>query len=524
VTIAETQTQTEAQSQAERRRVVSTLRGLESRLVLASFVFAILIASVFGALILAVSGLRDATKAEVQAQDRTVKTLSLEKLVLDVEAGMRGYALTRNRSFLIAWRDSKRTLDERLKTFEEQFSNGLQRRRARAVTDQIRAYVNDYSTPIVNLVQSDPASAASARSPDAALEDRRRIRQVRQQFTSLLDAERQAAAKQTASADDRSRQAIVGGIVGLTVSALLIVLFGAFLARSIARPLRAAAAAASQVAGGDLTTRLEETGPGEVGDLARSFNDMTERLAERNAQLAEQNARLRESERLKAELISIVSHELRTPLASVLGFTSLLLQRDFDDAERRRYLGIIDAQSRRLAELLNDFLDAQRVEEGRLEMSFEPLDLASLLREQAQLFAGQSEAHEIRLDLDNEPFLIVGDRDRLGQVLANLLSNAIKYSPDGGVVELVGERENGVVRVQVRDEGRGIPRAEQPRIFTKFFRGDAGASGIGGTGLGLALAREIVEAHGGHIGFKSEAGSGSTFWFEVPTDRGPETN
>jgi signal transduction histidine kinase len=302
------------------------------------------------------------------------------------------------------------------------------------------------------------------------------------------------------------------------------VLFGAFLARSIARPLRAAAAGASDVASGDLTTRLQETGPGEVGDLARSFNDMTERLEERNAQLAQQNARLRESERLKAELISIVSHELRTPLASVLGFTSLLLQRDFEDAERRRYLGIIDAQSRRLAELLNDFLDAQRVEEGRLEMSFEPLDLASLLREQAQLFAGQSDAHEIRLDLDNEPFLIVGDRDRLGQVLANLLSNAIKYSPDGGIVELSGERENGLVRVQVRDEGRGIPRAEQPRIFTKFFRGDAGASGIGGTGLGLALAREIVEAHGGHIGFKSELGTGSTFWFEVPTDRGPETN
>ena len=511
----------ESQTQHERRRIVSALRGLEARLVMASIVFALLIASVFGALVLAVSGLRDATKAEADAKDRTVNTLSLEKQVLDVEAAMRGYALTQNRSFLRAWRNSKNQLESRLRGFEGQFTNRLQRQRARGVVSRIRAYVNDYSTLIVNLATTDPESA---RSPDAALEDRRRIRQVRNQFTRLLDAEEQAATEQTASADDRSRRAIVGGIVGLAVSAILVVLFGAFLARSIARPLRAAAAGASRVAGGDLTTRLEESGPGEVGDLTRSFNDMTERLEERNAQLAEQNARLRESERLKAELISIVSHELRTPLASVLGFTSLLLQRDFEDAERRRYLGIVDAQSRRLAELLNDFLDAQRVEEGRLEMSFEPLDLAALLREQAQLFAGQSKAHEIRLDLDNEPFLIVGDRDRLGQVLANLLSNAIKYSPDGGVVELTGERENGVVRVQVRDEGRGIPRAEQPRIFTKFFRGDAVASGIGGTGLGLALAREIVEAHGGHIGFKSEAGSGSTFWFEVPMDRGPETS
>jgi signal transduction histidine kinase len=517
VTIAESQ----AETQTERRRLVSSLRGLEARLVLASIVFAVLIASVFGALILAVTALRDATQAEADAKDRTVKTLTLENRVLDVETATRGYVVSHDQSFFVAWKKAKAELEKQLGPFDKQFDTPLQRRRAAEVVTSIRAYLTDYSTNIVNIARTDPDAA---RSQDAAAENRRYIRDVRNRFDTLRDAEEFAATEQTRHANQRSRQAIVGGLVGLTVSALLIVLFGAFLARSIARPLRAAAAGASRVAGGDMTTRLEETGPAEVGDLARSFNDMTERLAERNAQLAEQNARLRESERLKAELISIVSHELRTPLASVLGFTSLLLQRDFDDTERRRYLGIIDAQSRRLAELLNDFLDAQRVEEGRLEMSFEPLDLASLLREQAQLFAGQSEVHEIRLDLDNEPFLIVGDRDRLGQVLANLLSNAIKYSPDGGVVELVGERENGIVRVQVRDEGRGIPRAEQPRIFTKFFRGDAGASGIGGTGLGLAMAREIVEAHGGHIGFKSEAGSGSTFWFEVPTDTGPGTS
>jgi signal transduction histidine kinase len=516
VTIAQSETQ------RERRRIVSYLRGLESRLVLASIVFAVLIASVFAGLILAVSGLRDATQAEAVAKDRTATTLQVEKRVLDVQTSARSFALTRNRRIHGSWLEARDDLMEQLPSFQSQFDHTPQKAQARKVVELIRSYVTEYSNQIVSLALSSTPQAAN--TVDVATEDKRRIDEIRTAFNDLLDAESASAAAKTASADDHSHQAIVGGIVGLAVSAVLIVLFGAFLARSIARPLRAAAAGASRVAGGDMTTQLEETGPAEVGDLARSFNDMTERLAERNAQLAEQNARLRESERLKAELISIVSHELRTPLASVLGFTSLLLQRDFDDAERRRYLGIIDAQSRRLAELLNDFLDAQRVEEGRLEMSFEPLDLASLLREQAQLFAGQSDAHQIRLDLDNEPFLIVGDRDRLGQVLANLLSNAIKYSPDGGVVELVGERENGVVRVQVRDEGRGIPRAEQPRIFTKFFRGDAGASGIGGTGLGLALAREIVEAHGGHIGFKSEAGAGSTFWFEVPTDRGPEAN
>jgi signal transduction histidine kinase len=101
-------------------------------------------------------------------------------------------------------------------------------------------------------------------------------------------------------------------------------------------------------------------------------------------------------------------------------------------------------------------------------------------------------------------------------VVGNLLSNAIKYSPEGGVVGLAAERHGQGVRVTVRDEGLGIPSDQQDRIFTKFFRGDAGATGITGTGLGLAVSREIVEAHGGSIGFDSDAGSGSTFWLELP--------
>ena len=360
------------------------IRGLEARLVLVSVLFAMLVAAVFAALVFAVSGLRGATRSEAHAKDRTARTLQLEGLVFQVQSTARGYVLSREPAFYRNWMDARQSLLKNLRPFPKLFT-GAQHRAAVGLTGAIRSYVQDYSIPVVGLAQTDPGAA---RSSDSNLENRRRINDIRARFERLLDAEDQTAEKHTASANKRSRRAIFVGVGGLGVSALLIVLFGVFLARRIARPLRAAAVGASRVAGGDLATRLEESGPGEVGELTRAFNEMTSKLEESHEQLEEQNARLRESERLKAELISIVSHELRTPLASVLGFTNLLLERDVDAADRQRYLGIIDNQSRRLATLVSDFLDAQRVDEGRLEMTFAPLDLAAIVREQAQLYGG----------------------------------------------------------------------------------------------------------------------------------------
>ncbi len=266
--------------------------------------------------------------------------------------------------------------------------------------------------------------------------------------------------------------------------------------------------------------RLEQGGPGEVGELTEGFNQMAERLESARAELEEQNAQLRESERLKSDLVNTVSHELRTPLSGVLGFTKLLLSRDFDSETRRHYLGIVDAQARRLSELIDDFLDVRRIEEGRFERAQELLDMAALLREEAQLYSAQSPKHRLALTLPEEPLPVIGSPDRLRQVIGNLLSNAIKYSPRGGIVELRAEATNGTVRVEVQDEGIGIPAPQQAQIFTKFFRGDAAASGIPGTGLGLAVSRDIVESHGGRIGFTSSEGEGATFFVELPSGNG----
>jgi signal transduction histidine kinase len=167
---------------------------------------------------------------------------------------------------------------------------------------------------------------------------------------------------------------------------------------------------------------------------------------------------------------------------------------------------------------VNDFLDLHKIEAGRFVLRSEPLDLREVVRQQVEMFSGQSAAHELELEVPDGPLLLLGERDRLAQVIANLLSNAIKYSPGGGRVHVRAAERTGSIEVAVRDTGIGIPRDQQDRIFTKFFRVDSSDSRrIGGTGLGLALCREIVEAHDGEIGFESSEDEGSTFWIRVPS-------
>ena len=253
-----------------------------------------------------------------------------------------------------------------------------------------------------------------------------------------------------------------------------------------------------------------------MGALLSAFNSMARALELGRRELLEQNDRLRESEQHKRDLISMVSHEIRTPLASVVGFTSLLLERDFPPDEQRRSFEIVDQQARRLAGLAGDFLDVQLLEGGGLSFDYAPFDLVDLASEQVRLFFSHADDHTIDLDVPDEPVIVNADRDRIAQVIGNLLSNAIKYSPAGGRVRLLLTANERNAQLSVVDEGMGIPVADRARIFEKFFRGPGAASAIGGTGLGLAVAREIVTSHGGRIEVESEPGQGSTFTVRLP--------
>lgn len=246
---------------------------------------------------------------------------------------------------------------------------------------------------------------------------------------------------------------------------------------------------------------------------------------------ADDVTREREVDRLKSEFVSVVSHELRTPLTSILGYTELLLAREFDPVERREFIETIYKEAEHLSNLVEDLLNVSRIDAGKIKLDRWVIALPRLVRELvAQLNAELDvERHRLLLDVPETLPPIYADRDRVRQILGNLLSNAIKYSPEGGEVVLQASvlrqppasapplPPEPALLISVRDQGIGIPPHELGRIFERFYRVDnSNTRRIGGTGLGLAITKALVELHGGRIWAESTPGEGSTFFFTLP--------
>ncbi|CAM3773460.1 ATP-binding protein [Alkalicoccus chagannorensis] len=223
-----------------------------------------------------------------------------------------------------------------------------------------------------------------------------------------------------------------------------------------------------------------------------------------------------ELDKMKSELVSTVSHELRTPLSSVLGFTELLLTKELKPERQKRYLSTIHKEAKRLTNLINDFLDLQRMEAGSQPYQMEDLSMDAVAMDVIYQFKNEQK-HRLSFVDQSYAAKVEGDRERLYQVLTNLVSNAVKFSPEGGEVTIHFSNSGSDLLVAVEDEGLGIPPEAKDSLFNKFQRIDnSDRRNIGGTGLGLAICREIVERHGGRIWVESETGQGSTFFFRLP--------
>jgi len=240
------------------------------------------------------------------------------------------------------------------------------------------------------------------------------------------------------------------------------------------------------------------------------------------SELQQANVRLQELSQAKTEFVSAVSHELRTPMTSIKGYVDLLLLGAAGEITpaQSEFLQVIQHNTTRLADLVNDLLDISRIEAGRLHLRLQPLDLSDVIEEALSGVARRIEEKGLTLErqISGELPAIIGDRARLLQVISNLVDNAVKYTPDGGKITVTAHHDkDALLEVRVADTGIGISEKDQARLFEKFFRADHPlVREVAGTGLGLAITKGIVEMHGGRIWVESQLGQGSTFYCQFP--------
>ena len=248
-------------------------------------------------------------------------------------------------------------------------------------------------------------------------------------------------------------------------------------------------------------------------------------LTEKNRRLALAVERLTEADRVKSNFLATVSHELRTPLTSVIGYSEMLLEGVAGplNEEQREYVRTVMEKGDQLLQLITGILDISRVEAGQMKFERLPFDLAEVVSVALSTVAPHARQRKLKLSCtvpDDLPRLL-GDRDKIRQVLLNLLGNAVKFTPEGGAIDIgakeVAEGPARMVRVSVRDTGIGVPREHHHRVFDPFFQVDnTSTREYGGTGLGLNIVRRFIEAHGGRVWVESELGAGATFHFTLP--------
>ena len=309
-----------------------------------------------------------------------------------------------------------------------------------------------------------------------------------------------------------TRDAFLLAAGGATFMAAIV---GLLVSRGLSAPLRQLTAVAGEMSSGDLSTRAPMHGKDEIGQLARQFNLMAERLEASFVELSAERDALR-------RFIADASHELRTPITALKNFNDLLQGAAADDpAARAEFLAESQIQLDRLEWITRNLLDLSRLDAGLVALDLANHDVGELIESASSAFRALAQEKGITFSIrPPTPSLEIRcDRARIELALSNLLDNALKFTPAAGQVEIGAEQRGDVVRLWVRDTGRGIEPEDQPYIFERFYRGKNGC--VGGSGLGLAIVQSVAQVHGGWVSVESEPGAGSLFVVELP-QRGNE--
>ena len=307
-------------------------------------------------------------------------------------------------------------------------------------------------------------------------------------------------------AESETRSALFTAVlVGALLSVLLAVGAAIVLSRRITRPVSALGAAVRRLERGELDARADiRDAPAEIADLGRAFDSMAETIERESA--------------LRRALVADVAHELRTPVTILQASCEALV--DGVEVASPDRLQSLHEEVLRLGRLVGDLETLSAAEAARLGLQSEAVDLASIAVQSADRLAGYFEAAELRLERDLEEAEVIGDASRLGQVVDNLLGNALKFTPAGGRVLLEVRADEDSALLRVTDTGPGIAEAELPHVFERFWRGEK-SRGVSGSGIGLAVVAELVQAHGGQVAVSSAPGEGATFTVRLPRAPAP---
>ena len=308
---------------------------------------------------------------------------------------------------------------------------------------------------------------------------------------------------------DRLDMQLLGVIAALVAVCLLVLLFmfvsGMYFVKSIVLPVRQIGATARRYAMGDFSVRIQKKNDDEIGELCDTINHMAEELAN--------------SENMKNEFISSVSHELRTPLTAIKGWSETIASMPDDSAAVAKGMRVIGSETERLSQMVEELLDFSRIQNGRFTLNEATMDVLAELGDAVLIYAERAKKDGISVIYDEPDMLpfIYGDRNRIRQVFINVIDNAIKYSDKGGVVSVKAALPDAdSIQIEISDTGCGISKQDLPKIKTKFYKANYTRRG---SGIGLAVADEIVMMHGGSLDIFSEEGKGTTVRITLPVEK-----
>ena len=319
---------------------------------------------------------------------------------------------------------------------------------------------------------------------------------------------------------------MIGGITLILFTITILAVF--LLVRNILiKPLILIMEAFEELKNKNFKTRLKnsDTYVTEISEVFASFNEMSQKIKEAKLKMSEELERTREIDRMKSEFISTAAHQLRTPISAVKWVLKMLIDEDLGPLNKEQKTFLIQGyeSNERMIKLINDLLNVARIEEGRFGYKFFPIQLEDLIEDVNRDFFHEIKEKELNFEFKKPAKLLpkaMVDPARMRLALQNLIDNAIKYTPKKGKVEISTKQDKMHIEVSVKDTGIGIPKKQQSRLFSKFFRGDnAMKKQTEGTGLGIFIVKNIVEKHGGKISVKSEENKGAEFSFTVPINR-----